>query len=298
MKTGDFLNTLAGKLGLQNDSHLVSLLSKADFSQVDIADDLANQICKGLLSLDGAKNSAEVMNHFKPTLLKAIDDRFAIIAEELGISDQIAAEKSTYKKSDLLKEAYGRKIADLEAKVKAGAGNQSEEVTKLTAQIADLQKQLGAAGDKAKADAAAMKQAHQKEILDMLISQNLTGQNYANEQVSKDINVMTAKSLLTAKLAEAKAILINEGGVAKLKQAENPTLDYLDAEMKPVSFADFTTKMLADAHLLKVSAPNPQPQQQHGGFVPPVITPQGGSQQNANFASAVAASLGDLTQQH
>lgn len=294
MKTGDFLNILAGKLGLQNDSNLVSLLSKADFSQVDIADDLANQICKGLLSLDGAKNSAEVMNHFKPTLLKAIDDRFAIIAEELGISDQIAAEKSTYKKSDLLKEAYGRKIADLEAKVKAGAGNQTEEVTKLTAQIADLQKQLGAAGDKAKADAAAMQKAHQQEILDMLISQNLTGQNYANEQVSKDINVMTAKSLLTAKLAEAKAILTNEGGVAKLKQAENPTLDYLDAEMKPVTFADFTTKMLADAHLLKVSAPT-QPQHQ-GGFNPP-ITPSG-AQPNASFASAVAASLGDLTQQH
>lgn len=287
MKTGDFLNTLAGKLGLQQDANLISLLSKADFSQTDIADDLANQLCKGLLSLEGAKNSADVMNHFKPTLLRAIDDRFAIIAEELGIADQIAAEKSTYKKSDLIKEAYGRKISDLEEKLKGKGGN-SEEVSKLTAQIADLQKQLGAANDKAKADAAAAAKAHQQEILDMLVSQNLTGQNYANEQVSKEINVMTAKSLLNAKLAESKAILVNEGGVAKLKQAENPTLDWLDADMKAVSFADFTSKMLADAKLLKVSAPvNPvQPQN-------PII-PQGGS--NGNFSSAIAAAMGDLTQ--
>lgn len=289
MKTGDFLNTLAGKLGLQNDSTLVSLLSKADFAQTDIADDLANQLCKGLLSMDSAKNSVEVMNHFKPTLLRAIDDRFAIIAEELGIADQIAAEKSTYKKSDLLKEAYGRKIADLESKVRGNAGNHTEEMAKLTAQIADLQKQLGAANDKAKADAEAMTKAHQQEILDMLVGQNLAGQNYANEQVSKEINVMTAKSLLNAKLAEAKAILTNEGGVAKLKQAENPSLDWLDADMKAVSFADFTTKMLADAKLLKVSAPAPAAQPQN-----PTITPQGGA--NTSFSSAIAASLGDLTQ--
>lgn len=290
MKTGDLLNTLAGKIGLQNDPNLIALLSNAEFAQAEVNDELANRMTGSLLSIEGAKNNADVMNHYKPILLKAMDDRFAIIAEELGIADQIAAEKSTYKQADIIRNAYAQKIADLEAKNKAKTTG-TEETAKLTQQIADLQAQIGDMKTKSAKELADATAKHQSEILDMLISANLSSQNYANENVDKDINILTAKSLLQSKLAASKAILVNEGGVAKLKQADNPTLDWLDGDMKAVSFADYTNKMLADAKMLKVSAPQAQTNTPQNA---PVISPAGATQSNADFASSIQSALGDL----
>lgn len=292
MTLGDLLNTLAAKIGLQNDPNLIDLLSSADLARQEINDDLARRLDTGLMSLDGAKNNRDVLNHLKPIILKAADDKFAILAEKYGIGSEMQAEQSTYKKIDLLETRLAAKLEELEKR--ANGTNGDEKVSELTRQIADLQKQLQtitAAKDKELAD---YKQQTAKQQLDMLVNFELNGKRYANQELG-DTNIEIARALISKALTEQKALLVNENGSLRLKQADNPSLDYIDSGFKTISFSDFANRILAEKHLLEVSnnhgggSSNP-PQQQ-----PTTITLSNGKTvDTSNIDAAAAASLADL----
>lgn len=65
MTLGDLLNTLAAKIGLQNEPALIDLLSSADLAKHEVSDDLAQRFDTGLMSLDGAKNNRDVLASLK-----------------------------------------------------------------------------------------------------------------------------------------------------------------------------------------------------------------------------------------
>lgn len=295
MQFGDFLNNLATKIGAQNDQSLVDLLSSSELSQHEISDELAQRFDTGLMSLEGAKNNRDVLNHLKPIILKAADDKFALLAEKYGISDTIGAEQSTYKKFDLLENAISAKIADLEKR--ASGTSQGETEKKLTKQIADLQEQLAqvtAAKDKEIDD---YKKAAAQQQLDFLINLELNGKRYANQDLG-DTNVEIARSLINKALQERGAVLVNENGKLKLKQAGSTELDYYDESHKAVTFSDFANRLLADKHLLEVSNDDDHYQHPGGGITPPkpaTITLPGGKQvDTSRIDAAAAASLADL----
>jgi hypothetical protein len=250
MNLGDFLNSMAAKLGMQNDPGLVDLLSNSTLATTPISEEFANALDAGLMSLDGAKNNREVLNHFKPIILKAADDRFAILAEKYGIADQILGEQSTYKKIDILENRIAAKIAELENKA-AGTGK-NEETAKLIKQIEGLQRQLQEMTTAKEAEIAAIRKETEAQQLDMLINFELNGKRYANLDLG-DTNITIARALMEKALKEQGAVLVNDKGVLKLKQAENPQLDYVDSGYKTMTFADFTDRVLADKHMLEVS---------------------------------------------
>ena len=285
MKLGDFLNNLAKKVGKENDPAVIAILSNSDLANRDIADEFANSVDTGLMSLDAAKNNPQVLNHFKPIILKAADDKFALLAEEFGAADEIGAEKSTYKKFDILKAKIDAKIQDLAAKQK---GANPEKEAQLTAQIQQLQTQLAGITESKTKEIEKLTSKHAGEITNMLFSQALSGKKYANKDLPVEVNTLTAKTLLEAKIKESGAIIVNDGGILKLKQASNPTMDYLDASFKQVTFSDFTDKVLAENKLLEVSGGNPP-----APLVPPVRIP--GQQQNTSaFDAALQASMNDV----
>lgn len=142
MTLGDLLNTLAAKIGLQNEPALIDLLSSADLAKHEVSDDLAQRFDTGLMSLDGAKNNRDVLNHLKPIILKAADDKFAILAEKYGIANEMQSEQSTYKKIDLLESALATRLADMEKKAQSNQNTKGEEAAQLTKQIAELQQVL------------------------------------------------------------------------------------------------------------------------------------------------------------
>lgn len=295
MTLGDLLNTLASKCGLQNDQALIDLLSSSDLAHTEVNDELGRKFDTGLMSLDGAKNNRDVLNHLKPIILRSADDKFAILAEKYGFADENNAEQSTYRKIDLLEQKLAARLADLERK--AQSTNGGEKVTELTKQIATLQKQLAditAAKDKEIAD---YKATTAKQQLDMLVNFELNGKRYANQDLG-DTNIEIARALINKELAAQKAVLVNENGTLKLKQADNTSLDYIDGSYKPVSFSDFANKILADKHLLEVSNDTDD---DHGGgrrFTPQQPTtiklPNGKEVDTSNIDAAAAASLADL----
>lgn len=293
MTIGDFLNNLAAKTGLQNDQALIDLLSSSELSQYEINDELAHRIDGGLMSLDGAKNNRDVLNHYKPIVLKAIDDKFAVLAEKYGIADKIAAEKSSYNKLDILEQALAAKLADAEAKAKGASGQTSEEVARLTKQISDLQGQLQTLTASKESELKALRDQHSREQLDFLVNLDLKGRRYANAELG-DTNVDIAHAIIDKALKERKAVIVNDNGVLKLKQADNLDLDFLDGQYKPVSFSDFVSSTLAEKHLLDVQGGNGDDDHKTPP-APPAPTIQTGSDRNTSrLDAAVAAAQADL----
>lgn len=296
MKLGDFLNTLAAKTGMQNDPALVDLLSNSELAQLNVSDDFANAMDSSLMSLEGAKNNRDLLNHYKPIILKAADDKFAILAEKYGIVNEMQGEQSTYKKIDILENRIAAKITELESKV--GKGAQSEETAKLVKQIENLQKQIVEVQTAKDTELAQLREQHTKQQLDMLVNIELNGKRYANQDLG-DTNITIGRALVEKALKEQNAVLVNEGGVLKLKQADNPQLDYVDSGFKPVTFGDFSNRVLAEKHLLEVSA---QEDTKKGDEVRSTFNPTtktvtlrtGKQADTGNIDASAAASIADL----
>ena len=295
MQFGDFLNKLATKIGAQDDPALIDLLSSSELANREVNDELAQRFDTGLMSLEGAKNNRDVLNHLKPIILKGVDDKFAPLAGKYGIATEIAAERNSYAKFDILERALTAKIDDLTRKAE-GAGGKGENEEKLTKQIADLQKQLAdltAAKEKELSD---YKAQVAKDQLEALVNFELNGKRYANQELG-DTNVEIARTLITKALGEKGAVLVNEGGKLRLKNAASPELDYYDESHKAVTFTDFADRILADKHLLEVSNDT------HDGGSGRQFTPQqpttvtlgnGKQVDTSRIDAAAAASLADL----
>ena len=260
MKFGEFLNTMAAKLGLQNDPQMVSLLSNATIAQMEIGDDFAGKMNAGLMSLEGAKSNTEVKKHFDALALNGVDAKLLPLAQLYGATTEFDAEKSTYKRVDILADKIKAKIAEIEAKQASGDVTKDSEVKRLNGELLKLQQQLTTATAEKDREIATLKASHEKAMLGSLIDFALTGKPYANDKVDAKTNVTIARALIDGKLAEKGAIIVNDNGVLKLKNANAPELDLLDEGNKPVTFAGFTDKILADANLLKVSKATPQQQ--------------------------------------
>lgn len=294
MNLGDFLNTLAAKSGMQNDPALVDLLSNSELAKTHIADEFANAMDSSLMSLEGAKNNRDLLNHYKPIILKAADEKFAILAEKYGIVNEMQGEQSTYKKIDILENRLAAKMAELESK--AGNGARSEENAKLVKQIENLQKQIVEVQTAKETELAQLRDQHTKQQLDMLVNIELNGKRYANQDLG-DTNITIGRALVEKALKEQNAVLVNEGGVLKLKQADNPQLDYVDSGFKPVTFGDFTNRVLAEKHLLEVSAPEDDLGGGKHNFppTPKTVTLRNGKQADTgNIDAAASASMADL----
>lgn len=296
MNLGDFLNTLAAKSGMQNDPALVDLLSNSELANHQISDEFANALDTSLMSLEGAKNNRDLLNHYKPIILKAADDKFAILAEKYGIVNEMQGEQSTYKKIDILENRIAAKIAELENKV--GKGAQSEETARLVKQIENLQKQIIEVQTAKDTELAQLRDQHTKQQLDMLVNIELNGKRYANQDLG-DTNITIGRALVEKALKEQNAVLVNEGGVLKLKQADNPQLDYVDSGFKPVTFGDFTNRVLAEKHLLEVSASEDtnRGDDWRSTFTPTpkTVTLRNGKQADTgNIDAAASASMADL----
>jgi hypothetical protein len=296
MNLGDFLNTLAAKSGMQNDPALVDLLSNSELANQHVSDDFANALDSSLMSLEGAKNNRDLLNHYKPIILKAADEKFAILAEKYGIVNEMQGEQSTYKKIDILENRLAAKMAELESK--AGKGAQSEETAKLVKQIENLQKQIIEVQTAKDTELAQLREQHTKQQLDMLVNIELNGKRYANQDLG-DTNITIGRALVEKALKEQNAVLVNEGGVLKLKQADNPQLDYVDSGFKPVTFGDFTNRVLAEKHLLEVSASDDtnRGDDWRSTFTPTpkTVTLRSGKQADTgNIDASAAASIADL----
>lgn len=255
MKLGDFLNTLAQKSKIELDFGTLSNKKLDELNLIEIDDTVAGQFDSTLMSLDGAKNNPEVLNHFKPIILKAVDNKYAILAEKYGLGEDFTNEKNTYKKADLLEQKIDAKLAELEAQ--KGKGGNAEKEALLAKQLGELQNQLSALTENSKKEVETVKSQYENEITEMHVKNLLASKKFATKDLPIEVNTQMARLLIDKQLKEKGAMLVRKDGELKLVQASLPDMDFY-MDNKPVSFSDFTNKILADNKLLEVSQSTPQ----------------------------------------
>lgn len=279
------MNSLAKKIGAETNQDLITLLANSTFAQTEIPDALATLLDTGLMSLDGAKNSAELLNHFKATTLSGIDTDIMDWAKSKGLETEYAAEKSTYKR---LKNLIAKTNALIEEAKKQGGGTEKDaEVKRLTEQLQKLQTEQIAAIATKDNEIAALKASHAKQTMDMLVTAALAGKNYANDKVAQEANINYARFVIESALKEKGAIIVNDNGTLKLKQAAAPELDYLDEGHKPVTFSGLSDQILAQAGCLKATE-----QEQHKNMPPVNVTVPADDKRNfESYDAAMKASM-------
>ncbi|GHT33568.1 hypothetical protein FACS189434_08000 [Bacteroidia bacterium] len=256
MKLPDFINQIAAKSGKQNDPAIIGLLSNANLVNIDLSDETANAINSNLLTIDGAKNNVHIKNHFASQALNGIDAEVlnGIKGFDLGddFLNEISGEKNSYEKT---RKVFA-KLKEAHDAIKTSKGNGNEkDVEKYTKQINDLNSQIS----KIK-ETYIPKTEHEKAIAekdnsirDFMVHSHVLGLNYANKDIDKDLNIELAKLALKKSLEKSGAIVVKDGNELKLKQSQQPELDYYDSQQKAVIFNDFLQKTLAENKLLAVS---------------------------------------------
>ena len=106
-KLGTLISSLAVKAGIDaNSPALIDLLSKAELSNTEIADEIGNALDTSLISLDAAKHNQALKSHYFAQALNGIDAEAARIMDEYGFEDDlkktVLAESVTFAGSEIV----------------------------------------------------------------------------------------------------------------------------------------------------------------------------------------------------
>ncbi|MCL1933512.1 MAG: hypothetical protein FWF53_06865 [Candidatus Azobacteroides sp.] len=297
MKLPEFINNVASKSEKQDDPAVVDILSRADIQNINIADDVANGIINGLLTVETAKSHPVVKKHFYAQCLAPYDAEILNTVKKFELGDDFEAEisgnKNTFDKFRKLNE----KLKELTDGLKTSQGKGDEKtIEKYVKLINDRNAEIARLKESTvpKTEFEKAQKEKENEIRDFMIHSKIEGLKFANQDVSADVNTEVANVLLKKALLKNKAVIVKEGNDLKLKNAEDPNLDFLNEQNKTVSFDDFTNKVFAESKILAVSG-NKNPNTQ--SFAPPAnpfIPELTGKLNTARFDAAVQASLSDL----
>lgn len=247
---GDFLNKLAISAGVDpSNEHLKNLLASSDLSKIDINDDLAKTYTSGLLTLDAARNSENLRNHFYALFMNGGEAKFAKLASEIGLSDDDVLSITKDNKSGWDRyAALAKKVGELERE-KAGKGKLAKE--EIDKEIARLNEEARLAKEQAQKTIEENNSKWHSRLQNNEIRRMLSDMPYAFD-LPKDVNVDTAMTLLNRKIQENKLKVSYNPDNNQLRLLTENDLEY-HKDNTPVSLSDFTRSVLSESKMLKVS---------------------------------------------
>ena len=255
MQFGTLVKNLAVKAGIKaDDPKLVELLAV----NATIPDDIASALDalvkpdEGMFTLESAKNNPDLQKHFNAKIFNGMDAKLLSSAEAAGVSEEdlaaIKAEKNSYAKWDLLKGALQKNYETELGKHKGDKQPLLDEINKLKGLSKAEKEQF----EKALKD----KQAEfDNALLNHFQDNYLTGKNFANSDIPKEISVKIAKELIANSLAAEKGKVTLKDGKIHLINAELPDLGF-QKNNKDISYNEYADSVLAANKLLKVTDPN------------------------------------------
>lgn len=246
------LTELAVKGGLEKteaNSLIEKLVGEIQADPTVIEKDLPDNMriaYDGLMGFEGAKGNGRVKAYFIANAFDRLDKQIISDAEANGFtSDQVsqllAIEQDTPKRvalfAEFLKEGKGK--------------GTSEEAQK---QIRELQAKLTEA-EKAKVEEAEKVRAEWNKEREVAALQNHFGAYSWAEHYPADVRGVLAETTLNAKLSEAGAVRVYnpETKSFDLRNAKDTSLPF-SLNNLPVSFKDFTDKLMAEKGYIKTDA--------------------------------------------
>lgn len=281
MNLGEFINATFTNIGLPVDDELLkSVVTKA--AVIEIPDDLVSKHNSSYLTMEAAKNNPALLKHFYGSAMGNIDSAIVKMAKEFEMDDvskaEIDLEKSTFKKLDV----FARKIKELQEQ-KPGATKKEKE--ELNAKIEEYNNEIKNIKSLHLNEVDGLKTSHEKEIVDLYMSQFLSAQNYASP-LAKEEDFLLPKSKINAAISDRKLKLSRDGKNFRLMTDQGT--DVFENNTK-VDFKTFAEKVLADSKMTTVSTP-PQPGND------PIKTPSGVDSKklkgNAEFEKLIAEAEG------
>lgn len=219
--------------------------------KADVSDDVFTKFetkFATLIDINDAKHNNDLHKHFKALSLNPFDKLINEAIEQGLVDEDVAADLkanvNTYDKAKKL-------IAKLsEPKVQS----QAKDSEPLKAEIKKLNDEVLKTKETYESQIRDLKAQSESKLMQFQIDTMLSSKEYANKDLPKNVQVLTAKTLLEQELASKKAkVVMTENGL-KLVNAETPELDFTDSN-KTVQFNDFVDSVLASNKLLQVSAP-------------------------------------------
>lgn len=253
MKVGQLIANLAKKLNLDTTAE--------EFKEVvgisiEIDDETATKIEKGLLTLDAAKAHKDVRKVIRAEVLNGVDATLAELVEELGVEvdDDFKNETNSFTKIGKL----AKRIKDIESK-KATNPEQKKEIEK---QIEKLNAELREAKKTIADKEAEFKAARDNDLTNFELQKILLGKNYAlPKEMDSDLKVQTALTAVNRELAK-KGFKIARTEDGQLTVLNKEGLEAYNEKNEAVKLTDFIDSALASNKLLATTDPN---QQQAGG---------------------------------
>jgi len=223
----------------------------------DIPDAAATHLKSNLLTVESAKNNADIKKHFTAQALNTVDTTLSEFATAYGEipADKMAAineEKSSYKKTTMMLNA----LKEVEAG-KAGATG-GDDATKQTLEarklkIEELTELLNTSKTSHEQALMDVQSEAANKILSFAQNTELSAREYAQGDLDKSTNVLIARQIIDSHLKEMGAKVISgDDGSLKLVQASDPAMDFM-LENNKISYGSLADKILGEKKLLKVS---------------------------------------------
>lgn len=282
MKVGQLIANLAKKLNLDTTSE--------EFKEVvgisiEIDDETATKIEKGLLTIDAAKAHKDVRKVIRAEVLNGVDATLAELVEELGVEvdDDFKNETNSFTKIGKL----AKRIKDIESKKAANPEQKKEiekQIEKLNAELRDAKKALA---DKE----AEFKLTRDNDLTNFELQKILLGKNYAlPKEMDSDLKVQTALNAVNRELTK-KGFKIARTEDGQLTVLTKEGLEAYNEKNEAVKLSDFIDSALAVNKLLAISDPNQQGGGNNGQHQQHYHSSNGGVQPNNAILAEIDAQL-------
>lgn len=285
MKAGDFLNKLATKSGIAStDKNLIELLSKSEFANMEINDELAGSIDKSLMTLEAAKSHPEVVKKIKGETLNGADAIIEKTLATMGYSDEeiadIKSDKNTFNKI----EKTALLIKALEGKKSAAASPDKAAYQK---QIDELNAKLRETAEASDQKIQDLTSKYTAQVTDMKVKNLIAAKKLAlPDTMDPELKSEIALNAVKAELTKQGFQIVNTNGNLEVKRADGT--DAFDASHRKVDLTGLIDGALSQNSLLVVSDPSKK------GIAQPVLIPgQGPPVINHQAISIIDQSMED-----
>lgn len=274
MKAGEFLNKLATKSGISStDKALVDLLSKSEFANAEIPDEMANTIETSLMTAEAAKSHPEVIKKIKSEALNGADAVIDRMLKENGYDEaeiaDIKNDKNTYQRI----EKTLKYIKDAEAK-KAGAS--APDKAALQKQIDELHGKLKTTIEGHEKSVKEIQSKYEGEMIDLEVQGLLAAKKYSlPEEMSPALKHQIALNAVKAELTAKGFQIVKNPNTKTLEVKRLDGSDAYDAKNNKIDLTQLVDGALAQNQLLQVSKQDPVPPVPPiPGGKPPVVNQQ------------------------
>lgn len=249
---------------------------------VDVPDDTAGGMEKGLLNLEAAKNHADIRKAIRTETLNGVDKKVADLLEELGIetADDVKNETNSFEKIS--------KLTKLVQSTEAAKSKSNNKLDKdgYDQQIKDLNLAIKTLKEGAVAKETEFKTTREADLTNFELQSILMGKDFAlPKEMGSKLKLSTAKAAVDEILQSKgfKIIRSENGSLAIVDKEGKPA--YNAATNEPIELGNFIDGALAQNKLLKVNDPA-APAPGNNGHQP-VTTGAGQQTPPANFQQGI-----------